>query len=81
MIVYLSLFDSVYGMTETGPSIMLEWDDDSNPGSIGSLIPNTEGKVMAVFLSGFVFKMTQTGFYLRLTALIWFYLGLYCLLE
>ncbi|KAK2171954.1 hypothetical protein NP493_1012g00018 [Ridgeia piscesae] len=35
-----------YGMTETGPSIMLEWDDDSNPGSIGSLIPNTEGKVV-----------------------------------
>ena len=39
---------------------MLEWDDDSNPGSVGRLIPNTEGKVMAVFLSRFVFKMTQT---------------------
>ena len=38
---------------------MLEWDDDSNPGSLGSLICNIEGKVMAVFLSGFVFKMNQ----------------------
>ena len=48
-IVYLSLFDSGYGMVEAGRSTMLEWDDDSNPGSVGSLISNTEGKVMAVF--------------------------------
>ncbi|KAK2157124.1 hypothetical protein NP493_1903g00006 [Ridgeia piscesae] len=33
-----------YCMTESGRSTMLEWDDDSNPGSVGRLIPNTEGK-------------------------------------
>ena len=80
MIVYLNLFDSVYGTTESGPATMLEWDDNSNPGSVGSLMCNIEGKVMAVFLSDFLFKVNQTGFYLRLIAMIWFYSGLYCLL-
>ena len=48
---HYSLFDSVYGMTETGPITMLNWDEDSTAGSVGSLISNTECKVRADVVS------------------------------